>query len=118
MSFNIQDTSYAGTFASAFWLPATFGMDTLRKGVAHVQDGIKKKHTIGRIDFSNPLQKRTATPTGGSTFTIDGRDLEPKDMMVYAEFNPRDLEQHWEAEKLSPTLLAREIPVELENYML
>lgn len=118
MSFNIQDTSYAGTFASAFWLPATFGMDTLRKGVAYVQDGIKKEHTIGRIDFSTPLQPRTATPTGGSTFTIDGRSIIPQDIMIYSEFNPRDFEQHWLAEQLSPTLLAREVPVEAENYML
>ena len=115
---NIQDTSYAGTFASYFWLPATFGMDTVQKGGVYVQDGIKKSHTIGRIDFNNPLQKRTATPTGSGTFTVDGRTLTPLDLMVYTEFNPRDYEQHWLAEQLSPTLLARELPPTAENYMM
>lgn len=118
MSLVITDTAYAGTFASYFWLPATFNMDTIQKGAVYVQDGIKKAHTIGRIDFSNPLQPRQATPTSSGNFTIDGRILTPKDLMFYTEFNPRDFEQHWLAEQLSPTLLARELPVTAENYMM
>ena len=118
MALVINDTAYAGTFASYFWLPATFGMDTIQKGAVYVQDGIKKSHTIGRVDFANPLQPRTATPTSGGTYTIDGRSLTPLDIMFYTEFNPRDFEQHWLAEQLSPTLLARELPVTAENYML
>lgn len=118
MALVINDTQYAGTFASYFWLPATFGMDTIQKGAAFVQDGIKKQHTIGRVNVTNPLQKRAATPTGGGSFTIDGRTLEPQDIMAYWEFNPRDFEAHWLAEQLSPALLARELPVTAENYML
>lgn len=121
MSLIINDTSYAGTFASYFWLPATFGMDTIQKGAVYVKDGIKKKHTIGRIDMSNPLQPRQATPVSNSLngkFTIDGRSLEPLDHMFYTEFNPREFEEHWLAESLSPTLLARELPVTAENYMM
>lgn len=121
MSLVINDTSYAGTFASYFWLPTTFGMDTIQKGALYVQDGIKKKHTIGRIDLSNPLQPRAATPVNNGTngkFTVDARSLEPLDHMFYTEFNPRDFEAHWLAEQLSPTLLARELPVTAENYMM
>jgi len=118
MALQINDTTYAGTFASYFWLPATFGMDTIQKGGVYVQDGIKKKHTIGRVDFANPLQPRQATPTTSGTFTVDGRVLEPLDVMLYTEFNPRDFEQHWMAEQLSPTLLARELPLTAENYMM
>lgn len=120
MSLIITDTTYAGTFASYFWLPATFGMDTVEKGAVYVQDGIKKQHTIGRMDFSNPLQPRAATPTdsGQSQFAVDGRVLLPEDIMVYTEFNPRDYEQHWLSVQLSETLLARELPVTAENYMM
>lgn len=118
MALVINDTTYAGTFASYFWLPATFGMDTVQKGIVYVQDGIKKAHTIGRIDFANPLQARQATPTTSGTYTIDGRVLTPNDMMLYTEFDPRDFEQHWLAEQLSPTLLARQLPVTAENYMM
>lgn len=120
MALDIVDTSYAGTFASYFWLPATFGMDTVEKGAVYVQDGIKKQHTIGRMDFSNPLQPRAATPvdSGNSEFTVDGRVLLPEDLMLYTEFNPRDYEQHWLAVQLSETLLARELPATAENYMM
>jgi hypothetical protein len=121
MSLIINDTTYAGTFASYFWLPATFGLDTIQKGTVYVKDGIKKKHTIGRIDLSNPLQPRQATPTSNATngkFTIDGRSLAPLDHMFYTEFNPRDFEEHWLAEQLSPTLLARDLPLTAENYMM
>ena len=118
MALQINDTSYAGTFASAFWLPATFGMDTVQKGAVFVQDGIKKSHTIGRMDFTQPLQTRAATPTSGGTFTVDGRVLTPKDMMLYTEFNPRDYEAHWMAEQLSPRILDRSLPITAENYMM
>jgi hypothetical protein len=118
MALVISDTAYAGTFASYFWLPATFGMDTLQKGGVYVQDGIKKTHTIGRLDFANPLQARQSTPTSSGTFTVDGRALTPQDLMLYTRFNPRDYEQHWLAEQLSPTLLARELPSTAENYMM
>lgn len=118
MALQITDTSYSGTFASQFWIPATFSMDTLIKGAVYVQDGIKKKHTIGRVDFANPLQPRQATPTSSGTFTVDGRVLEPQDLMVYTEFNPRDYEQHWLAEQLSKTLLSRQLPPTAENFMM
>ena len=114
----INDTSYAGTVASYFWIPATFGLDTISKGCTYVQDGIKKEHTISRMDFNNPLQERAATPTSSGSFVVDGKVLYPKDLMLYTEFNPRILETEWRAEQLSPTLLARELPKTFENYAL
>lgn len=117
-SLVISDTTYAGTFAPYFILPATFAMDSVNKGALFVQDGIKKQHTIGRIDFTNPWQPRVATPTTAiGDITVDGRLLQPQDQMLFQPFNPRDLESHWEAEKLSPTLLARELPQTIENYI-
>jgi hypothetical protein len=114
----INDTSYAGTFAPYFILPAIYGMDTVNKGCIYVQDGIKKKTTIGTLDFTKPWQPRVANPVSSpGAITIGARTLTPQDMMLYQPFNPRDLESHWEAEKLSPTLLARELPSTFENYV-
>jgi len=118
MALVINDTTYSGTYASYFWLPATFGMDTVQKGSVYVKDGIKKKHTIDRMDFSTPLQERAATPTSSGSFTIDGRVLTPADIMLYTEFNPRNYEESFVAEQLSKTLLAREVPVTVESYMM
>lgn len=117
MALVINDTTYSGTYASYFWLPATFGMDTIQKGVVYVQDGIKKQHTIDRLDFTNPLQPRQATPQSKGDFTLTGRVLIPQDLMCYTEFNPRNFESNFLAEQMSQTLLARELPVTAENYM-
>lgn len=113
----INDTSYAGTFAPYYILPALFSFETLNKKLAYLKDGIKKQHSIGTMDFVGPLQVRVPTPTqSGGNLVIDKRQLIPQNTMVYQEFNPRDLESHWESENLSETLLTRQLPATVENY--
>lgn len=118
MALQINDTSYAGEFAANFWLPATFGMDTLMKGAVYPKDNIKKEYTIGRIDFQNPLQARAPQPVTSGTFAIDGKLLVPQDTMLFVTFDPRDFEEHWLANQLSNTLLTRQLPNTAENYMM
>lgn len=113
----INDTSYAGTVASYMITRAVVGADTIEKGCIYVEDGIKKKRTIPRIEVSGFMQKRAATPTSKGTVTVDGQVLEPRDIMLYYEFNPRDYEQHWYAEQLKPQLLARDLPQTAEAFM-
>ncbi len=114
----IQDTTYAGEAASYMYTRAVIGADTIDKGCIYVEDGIKKQKTIPRIEVSNFIQKRAATPVSQGTVTVDGAVLVPQDLMLYYEFNPRDYEQHWFAELLQPRLLGRELPVTAENFML
>lgn len=113
----INDTTYAGTVASYMITRAVVGADTVDKGCIYVKDGIKKKHTIPRIEVSGFMQRRAATPTSKGTVTVDGNVLTPQDIMLYYEFNPRDFEDHWYAEQQSPTLLARELPQTVETFM-
>jgi hypothetical protein len=117
-ALNIQDTSWSGPAASYMITRAVVGADTIEKGCIYVEDGIKKKKTIPRIEVSNFIQKRTATPTSVGTVDVDGRVLSPQDLMLYYEFNPRDYEQHFYAEQLQPKLLGRELPVTAENFMM
>lgn len=112
----ITDTTYAGEAASAFITRPVIGMDTVQKGCAHVQDGIKKKYTIPRIDVSGFIQKRAPTPTSTGTVAVDGRSLTPMDLMLYFEFNPRDYETHWYAVQLEPKLLDRDLPPTAEEF--
>lgn len=115
----INDTTYAGTVAPYFVLPALFNFDSVVKKSVYVKDGIKKKHTIPTMDFSGPLQPRVATPTqSGGNLTIDARTLVPQDIMAYQEMNPRNFEVHWDAENLSQTLLTRQLPATAENYIM
>jgi len=114
----ISDTTYAGTAASMFLTRAVIGSDTIQKGCVMVEDGIKKKKTLPRIEVSRFMQKRAATPTSKGVVTVDAKALTPLDAMLYYEFNPRDFESHWQAEQLSPKLLGRELPVTVENFMI
>ena len=116
-ALNIQDTTWSGPAASYMITRAVVGADTIEKGVIYVEDGIRKKKTIPRIEVSNFMQRRTATPTSQGTVAVDGRVLEPQDLMLYYEFNPRDFETHFYAEQLQPRLLGRELPVTAENFM-
>lgn len=112
----ISDTTYAGEAAAAFITRPVIGMDTVQKGCAHVQDGIKKKYTIPRIEVANLIQKRAATPVSQGNITVDGQVLQPLDLMLYIEFNPRDYEAHWYAVNLNPKLLDRDLPPTAEEF--
>lgn len=114
----IEDTTYAGEVASYMITRAVVGADTVEKGCIYVEDGIKKKKTIPRIEVSDFFQKRKATPTSKGTVTVDGAVLEPQDLMLYIEFNPRDYEQHWFATQMNPKLLDAELPPTAENFMM
>lgn len=116
-ALNIQDTTWSGNAASYMITRAVVGADTIEKGVIYVEDGIRKKRTIPRIEVSNFMQRRAATPVSAGDVTVDGRVLEPQDLMLYYEFNPRDFEAHFYAEQLQPKLLGRELPVTAENFM-
>lgn len=113
----ITDQSYAGEAASFFITRPVIEMDTTQKGCIHVQDGIKKEYTIPRIDVTNFIQRRAATPvSGGANITVDGKVLIPRDLMLYIEFNPRDYEQHWFAVQLDPKIIDRELPPTAEEF--
>jgi hypothetical protein len=117
-ALNISDTSWSGPAASYMITRAVVEADTINKGCIYVEDGIKKKKTIPRVEVSNFMQKRQATPVSVGAVNVDGRVLTPNDLMLYYEFNPRDYEQHFYAEQLQPKLLGRELPVTAENFMM
>lgn len=116
-ALDIQDQSWSGPAASYMITRAVVGADTIQKGCIYVEDGIRKKKTIPRIEVSDFMQKRAATPTSKGKVTVDGNVIEPQDAMLYYEFNPRDYEAHFYAEQLQPKLLGRELPVTAENFM-
>ncbi len=118
--FIINDTTYAGEVASQFLTKAITGADTVNGGHVYIKDGIKKKFTIPRMDsnYEDFIQDRQATPTSNpGGFEVDGKVIDPQDFMIYKEFNPRDFEDHWQAVKLSPTLLDRALPATVESVV-
>lgn len=120
MALNIVDQSYSGTYSSYMILQATYGMDTVEKGLVHMVSNIKKLHTITRLDYTNPLNPNEATPTtdNSNPFTIDGRQIIPQSVMVYEEFNPRSLETDQYAEQLADIILDRKLPQTIESQIM
>jgi hypothetical protein len=115
----ITDQTYAGTVEASYMITkATFSMDTVKKGVVYVKDGIKKKHTIPKLTLDNLLQTPADEPVSNGTFEVTSVTLEPKQAMAYVRLNPNDFAEHFYAEQLSRTLLARELPVTAENVMM
>lgn len=116
-SLQINDTRFAGTFANYMITRATVEMDTVDKGCIFVIDGIKKAHSIPRIDVTGFVAARNATPISKGNIVVDSTYLVPQDYMVYLEFNPRDFEQHWFSYQLAPTLLMETLPVTAESFL-
>lgn len=109
MSIGIN-TTYAGEVLETFLVHAITGNDTVSKGVIKVQDGIQYKYVLPRLSLGNVIQDQEPTPSSSvGTYTIDERILEPKDFMVYLEFNPRDLEKFWKFAQPNGNLVFREL---------
>ncbi len=118
-TLTISDTTYAGEAASAFIVKSVLGNELVQGGHAYVQDGIKKTHTIPRFTVDGIIQDRVPTPSSSvANMVVSGRSLTPADYMVYAEFNPRDFEQHWLATQLNPTLIDRRLPATVESVII
>lgn len=116
-ALDIQDTSWSGPAASYMITRAVVGADTIQKGCIYVEDGIRKKKTIPRIEVSDFMQPRAATPVSKGSVTVTGAVLEPQDAMLYYEFNPRDYETHFYAEQLQDKLIDRPLPLTAESFM-
>ncbi|MDE3250790.1 MAG: hypothetical protein KGO82_19160 [Bacteroidota bacterium] len=113
----LTDQTYAGDVASYMITRNVVGADTIQKGAIYVEETIKKKRTIPRVEVSNLFQKRMATPTSSGNITVDGRVIQPQDLMLYLEFNPRDFEAHWYAAQLNPKLLDAQLPATAETFI-
>jgi len=112
----ISDVTYAGEAASYMITRSVVGADTIEKGCINVQDGIKKKFTIPRVEVSGMFQKRKATPITQGTHTVDAVSITPQDIMLYTEFNPRDYEAHWFATQLNTKLIDEQLPQTAEAF--
>lgn len=115
-ALQLNDTNFSGTFANFMITRATLDMDTVEKGNIYVIDGIKKSHSIPRLDVSGFVQARNATPLSAGSIIVDRTVLTPQDYMVYLEFNPRDYEQHWFSYQLQRNLLEETLPETAESY--
>lgn len=118
MGLTISDTLYSGEAASDFIVKALTGNETVQGGHIYVQDGIKYKYTIPRLQLSNMIQAYAAEPTPQGTMTVDGATLTPQKFMLYHEFNPKDFNSHWFAAQMQGNLMDEALPQSLESAII
>lgn len=117
-ALSVQETVYAGEAASFFLLRPVVEMDTYEKGCIAIQDGIKKQHTLDRMEVSNFIQDAAATPTSQGSIVVDYKQLIPQRFDLYMEFNPHDFEVSFFAPELQKLLLDRALPPTASNFLL
>lgn len=117
---NIQ-TSYSGEVLDQMLVMAATGNELFEKGLIHMETGIGDKFHIPRLQLSRLLQKRVEMPKSENSkgdFKIDERVLEPKDVMVYTEFNPRSFEKFWKKWQPTGNLVFRDLMPEVQVALL
>jgi len=131
-SVNFISNSYNGEVLEDLLTYTAQGNDTFDKGLIHIEPGIQYKKTLPHIQLGKIVQDRKATPISGDTankpggvsadslgtYKITERWLEPKDFMIYLEFNPRDYEQYWRPFQPEGPLVFRELDPKVQAKML
>jgi hypothetical protein len=117
-ALNITENVWSGTAAEYFLLRPVTTMDTYEKGCISLINGIKKIHTIDRIEVSNFIQDAAATPISQGSILVDYKQIIPNRFDLYMEFNPHDFEQTVFSPELQKFLLDRALPVTANNFVL
>lgn len=117
---NIQ-TAYTGEVLDQILVAAATGNQLFEKGLIHMETNIGNKFYIPRFQLSKLLQKRVEMPKSENSkgeFKIDERVLEPKDIMVYTEFNPRSFEKFWRKWQPTGNLVFRDLTPDVQVTLL
>ncbi len=112
------ESVYSGEAANFFLLRPVVEMDSYEKGCVSLIDGIKKQHTLDRMEVSNFIQDPAATPTSLGSIVVDYKQLVPQRFDLYMEFNPHDFETSFFAPELQKLLLDRALPPTANNFLL
>ena len=118
MAINNLDVSWSGPAAGYILTREVIAAETIQSGCVFVQDSIRKKITIPRLEVKDFIQRYSAVPTSiGNQVEIDGRVIEPKKFSLYFEFIPAVMEDHFYTENFSDKLIDRSLPNPVQAYM-
>lgn len=128
-SVNFAQNTYAGEVLEDLLTYTAQGNDTYQEGLIHIKSGIQHKYTIPSVQLGKIIQDNVPTPTstqgagagtagGLNQYTFTERYLEPKEFMIYLEFNPRDYEKYWKFAQPDGNLVFRELDPKIQATML
>lgn len=120
-NISIPSTNYNGEVLGSILTQAFLGNEIAEKGVIHVEPGIEKKFSIPRMRIGKLLQKRIEQPESSDAkgdITYDEKELNPEDMMVYTEFNPKSFESVWRKFQPTGNMVFYQLPPDVQTKML
>lgn len=121
-SVTFAQNSYAGEVLEDLLTYTAQGNDTYKEGLIHIKSGIQYKYILPSVSLRDIIQDNKPTPVSPSDskgeYTFRERYLEPKDFMVYLEFNPRDFEKYWKFAQSDGNLVFRELDPKVQATML
>lgn len=121
-SVNFGQNSYAGEVLEDLLTYTAQGNDTYKENLIHIKSGIQHKYTLPSISLGDIIQDNKPTPVSPSDskgeYMFRERYLEPKDFMIYLEFNPRDFEKYWKFAQPDGNLVFRELDPKVQATML
>lgn len=120
-NIRVTSTNYNGEVLGSILTQAFLGNEIAEKGVIHVEPGIEKKFSIPRMRIGKLLQKRIEQPESTDAkgdITYDEKELNPEDMMVYTEFNPKSFEAVWRKFQPTGNMVFYQLPPEVQTKML
>lgn len=126
-TINFNGNTYSGEVLEDLLVYAAKGNDTFQEGLIHIKPGVQKRYVLPGMQLGSIIQANNATPTstqggpgekGFNSYTLFERYLDPKDFMVYLEFNPRDFEDYWRFAQPTGELNFRELDPKVQATML
>lgn len=132
-TIHFASNTYAGEVLEDLLLYTAHGNDTYEEGLIYVKPGVQKRLVLPHIELGDIVQDNVATPkspgtpgaegaaddaTGFNQYKHSERYLDPQDLMIYVEFNPRDYEEYWRPFQPEGPLNFRELAPEVQAKML
>ena len=112
-------SAYAGEVLDAIKTKLATGNEAVQRGLINVIPEIRYKTLIPRMKVDNLIGPRVEQPTTSyGTAAITEKALQPTDIMLYHEFNPRAFEAFWMPYQPDGHLVFRELPVEIQQAFL
>lgn len=118
-SFNQGQQDYRGEVLNDILTYTLQQNETFKEGLIHIKTGIQKRCALPLLQSGKIIQDHKPTPDQSvGTFNWTQRTLEPNDLMVYIEFNPRDYEQYYKQFQPVNNLIFRELDPQVQAAML
>ena len=119
--FNGGQSNYTGEVLADLLTYTAQENETYKEGLVHIKTNIQKKYALPSIQLGKVVQKRVPTPNSSQSqgnYKFAERYLEPQDLMVYFEFNPRDFEQYYKPFQPQGPLVFRELDPKVQSTMI